>query len=71
MGNAITLIVLLIILCGSAYGRRSMPYPMKGLDVATAVAPSASDGICKTLVEIHGYPCEEHTVIFLILIFSF
>ncbi|KAG8640552.1 triacylglycerol lipase 2 isoform X1 [Manihot esculenta] len=62
MGNAITLIVLLIILCGSAYGRRSMPYPMKGLDVATAVAPSASDGICKTLVEIHGYPCEEHTV---------
>ncbi|KAF2292339.1 hypothetical protein GH714_020276 [Hevea brasiliensis] len=45
-----------------AYGKRSMLYSVKGLDVVTALAPSASDGICKTLVEIHGYPCEEHTV---------
>ncbi|XP_021675281.2 triacylglycerol lipase 2 isoform X2 [Hevea brasiliensis] len=62
MGNAITLTVILILFCGSAYGKRSMLYSVKGLDVVTALAPSASDGICKTLVEIHGYPCEEHTV---------
>ncbi|GMI98539.1 Myzus persicae-induced lipase 1 [Hibiscus trionum] len=59
------IIILLVLLCGSAAGNRKALFSFEarenGIGMA-AMAPSSDDGICKSMVETHGYECEEHTV---------
>ncbi|XP_021801131.1 triacylglycerol lipase 2-like isoform X1 [Prunus avium] len=65
MGNNILASSILVILlfCESAVGARTkLLSANNGQDATSALAPSANDGICATMVETHGYACEEHTV---------
>ncbi|KAL6287272.1 hypothetical protein ACE6H2_011662 [Prunus campanulata] len=65
MGNNILAPSILVILlfCESAVGARTkLLSANNGQDATSALAPSANDGICATMVETHGYACEEHTV---------
>ncbi|KAK8476495.1 hypothetical protein V6N13_112553 [Hibiscus sabdariffa] len=63
--TCITLIILPVLFCGSAAGNRKALYSVKAQDDGTemaAMAPSSGEGICKSMVETHGYECEEHAV---------
>ncbi|KAJ4830354.1 hypothetical protein Tsubulata_031791 [Turnera subulata] len=44
------------------YGTRTQFFATTSQSSLAALAPPASDGICKTIVEPFGYTCEEHTV---------
>lgn len=71
MGNNILASSILVILlfCESAVGARTkLLSANNGQDATSALAPSANDGICATMVETHGYACEEHTVMCLPLL---
>ncbi|KAA3459195.1 triacylglycerol lipase 2-like [Gossypium australe] len=62
VADSVTCIILLILFCGSAAGNRKALYSFKAQENAIAMAPSSDNGICKLMVETHGYDCEEHTV---------
>ncbi|TYJ27779.1 hypothetical protein E1A91_A07G212500v1 [Gossypium mustelinum] len=62
VADSVTCILLLILFCGSAAGNRKALYSFKAQENAIAMAPSSDNGICKSMVETHGYDCEEHTV---------
>ncbi|KAK8346451.1 hypothetical protein V6Z12_A07G216500 [Gossypium hirsutum] len=62
VADSVTCIILLILFCGSAAGNRKALYSFKAQENAIAMAPSSDNGICKSMVETHGYDCEEHTV---------
>ncbi|GFZ11061.1 Myzus persicae-induced lipase 1 [Actinidia rufa] len=51
-------IVLVFLFCGSAVGTRTTFFLTT---VMAAVAPSADDGICQSMVETQNYTCEEHS----------
>ncbi|CAB4304584.1 unnamed protein product [Prunus armeniaca] len=56
-------ILVILLFCESAVGARTkLLSANNGQDASFALAPSANDGICATMVETHGYACEEHTV---------
>lgn len=65
-------ILVILLFCESAVGARTkLLSANNGQDATSALAPSANDGICATMVETHGYACEEHTVMCLpLLLFS-
>lgn len=62
VAGSVTCIILLILFCGSAAGNRKVLYSFKAQENGMAMAPSSDNGICKSMVETHGYDCEEHTV---------
>jgi hypothetical protein len=68
MANTVASIMLVILFCGSAVGTRTSLLSVKGQGGMSAVAPVASDGICKAMVQSQGYACEEHTVVCLHLL---
>jgi hypothetical protein len=68
MPNTVFSIILVILFCGSAVGTRTRLLSVKGQDGMSAMAPVASDGICKAMVQRQGYVCEEHTVVCLHLL---
>lgn len=60
MANCLTLVLLLSLFCGSVFGTRPKLFSVKS-GTAT-LAPSPTDGICKSMIETQEYVCEEHTV---------
>ncbi|XP_062152938.1 triacylglycerol lipase 2-like isoform X1 [Alnus glutinosa] len=62
MPNTVFSIILVILFRGSAVGTRTRLLSVKGQDGMSAMAPVASEGICKAMVQRQGYVCEEHTV---------
>ncbi|KAF8391609.1 hypothetical protein HHK36_023915 [Tetracentron sinense] len=62
MASALTSVILVILLCGSALGARTKLYSSNGKDGGSALAPVADDDICKSMVEPQGYGCQEHKV---------
>lgn len=57
-------VLLFTIFFVSAYGARTNSFLEKDQDggPGLAMSPASGDSICKSLVEINGYSCEEHTV---------
>lgn len=51
MAHTLTPLLLLILFCASAAGARPRLYSVDG-----------QNGICKSMVDIQGYSCEEHKV---------
>jgi len=51
--------ISIVLLCISATQARKTLYTTNDF---SAFSPVTGDGICKTLVEPQGYPCEEHKV---------
>lgn len=66
MKVVLTLICLVILLCGSASGTRIELFQAKGQNGMAAFAAAATDGVCKTIVKPQGYAREEHKFICLL-----
>ncbi|KAJ6680517.1 LYSOSOMAL ACID LIPASE-RELATED [Salix purpurea] len=62
MANSLAFVITLF--CGLAVGSsRTKLFSVQSQNgMATALAPSARDGICASIIEPHDYICEEHTV---------
>ncbi|XP_015580726.2 triacylglycerol lipase 2 isoform X1 [Ricinus communis] len=58
MAKTLTLIIIFILFCGCAVGSRTKLFSAKSHKLLQA----GNDGICKSMVETHGYVCKEHTV---------
>ena len=56
MANTLTSIILVMLFCGSAVGSRTKLVSDKDWVL------DSDEGICKLMVEIQGYACEEHMV---------
>ncbi|PRQ52660.1 putative triacylglycerol lipase [Rosa chinensis] len=62
MANIGTPIIVVVLFWGLAVATRTKLFSEEDGIAVSALAPSGSDGICASMVEAQGYPCEEHTV---------
>ncbi|XP_010252996.1 PREDICTED: triacylglycerol lipase 2-like [Nelumbo nucifera] len=62
MATVLRLVLLVIIFCGSAPGARTQELDVNQEAGLAPLPQVANYGICKSMVEIHGYVCQEHTV---------
>ncbi|KAK2388479.1 triacylglycerol lipase [Trifolium repens] len=59
MANIGVSLISLVLFCSTASHGRKTLYTTKEISASSLII---NDGICKTMVEIQGYTCEEHKV---------